>query len=97
VKHPAVNPFILDRVASVNLLLAEGRLSVDPAKAPYIARCLEQQPWGSDGMPDKSPKLGLDHGNDLVGYGVHFHWPATAPRGNQAQPQQRGRRRLALV
>jgi hypothetical protein len=39
----------------------------------------------------------LVHNCDLVGYGVHFHWPATAPRGNQAPPQQRGRRRLALV
>lgn len=87
VRHPAANPPIADRVAAVNLMLAEQRLLVDPKGAPYIARCLESQPYDSSGQPDKSPKLGLDHGSDVVGYGCHFHWPASAPRGNQVQPK----------
>lgn len=84
VKHPASNPLVEDRVASVQRVLAEGRLFVDPARAPYLVRCLETQPYDSAGRPSKDPSLGLDHGADVIGYGVFWAWPAWKPRANQA-------------
>lgn len=84
VKHPASNPLVEDRVASVQRVLAEGRLFVDPARATYLVRCLETQPYDSAGRPSKDPSLGLDHGADVIGYGVFWSWPAWKPRANQA-------------
>lgn len=83
VKHPASNPLVEDRVASVQRVLAEGRLFVDPARAGYLVRCLETQPYDSAGRPSKDPSLGLDHGADVIGYGVFWSWPAWKPRANQ--------------
>lgn len=83
VKHPASNPLVEDRVASVQRVLAEGRLFIDPARAAYLVRCLETQPYDSAGRPSKDPSLGLDHGADVVGYGVFWAWPAWKPRANQ--------------
>jgi hypothetical protein len=98
VKHPASNPLVEDRVASVQRVLAEGRLFLDPARATYLVRCLETQPYDSAGRPSKDPSLGLDHGADVVGYGVFWSWPAWKPRANQAAAPNRwhivdGRRR----
>lgn len=89
VKHPASNPLIEDRVASVQRVLAEGRLFVDPARAAYLVRCLETQPYDSAGRPSKDPSLGLDHGADVVGYGVFWSWPAWKPRANQTSAPAR--------
>ena len=83
VKHPASNPLVEDRVASVQRVLAEGRLFVDPSRAAYLVRCLETQPYDSAGRPSKDPSLGLDHGADVIGYGVFWSWPAWKPRANQ--------------
>lgn len=89
VKHPASNPLVDDRVASVQRLLAEGRLFIDDKRAPYFVRCLETQPYDSAGRPSKDPKLGLDHGADVVGYGVFWHWPTWKPRANAVQLPQK--------
>lgn len=83
VKHPGSNPLVEDRVSSVQRVLAEGRLFVDPARAGYLVRCLETQPYDSAGRPSKDPSLGLDHGADVIGYGVFWSWPAWKPRANQ--------------
>lgn len=85
VRHPAANPRIEDSIASVQRMLAEGRLMVDPARAPYAARCLESLPYDKHGAPSKDPKLGLDHGADCVRYGVHFRWPAWKPMANDVR------------
>jgi len=89
VKHPAANPLVEDRVASVQRMLAEGRLFIDDKRAPYFVRCLETQPYDSAGRPSKDPKLGLDHGADVVGYGVFWSWPAWKPRANQGSMPSR--------
>jgi hypothetical protein len=82
VKHPAANPFIDDRVYSVNLALHEDKLRVAPG-AKYVAKCLEQQGWGKDGKPEKAqdPKKGLDHGCFVAGTLVES---ATGPRPIEA-------------
>lgn len=82
VRRPATNPPIKDRIFSVNLAFAESRLFVDPDRCPTLLRCIEQQGYAKDGMPDKSK--GLDHAPDALGYAVHWYEPAHAFRGNQA-------------
>lgn len=84
VRHPARNPFIEDSVLAVNRALEEGWLVFDRARAPYTTRCIASQPYGDDGKPAKAKdvKAGLDHGADVVRYGVFHHRPAWAPRGN---------------
>lgn len=76
VKAKSVNPFIKDRVISVNgmILNANGKRSfwVNTKKCPNATDALEQQTW-DNGMPDK--KSGHDHSNDAVGYFIHWHWP----------------------
>ncbi len=86
VHHPAANPFIEDRVMSLNVALLENKLHVDP-RAPVFIRCLEQQGYANDGKPEKhkDPKQGLDHANDAAGYGIFWRWPFMKPRGNEVQ------------
>lgn len=80
VRHPAANPAVRDRIAAVNLALAEDRLFFDP-KAKYHLQCIEQQGRDKHNEPDKSS--GLDHGADSVGYGVCNQWPVRVhARGN---------------
>lgn len=93
-QYPASNPRVEDRIASVQLLLAQtpAQMTIDPVAAPYVARCLESQPYDASGRPDKSAALGLDHGADALGYLVHWLWPTWAPRGNAPSAAPRRRR-----
>lgn len=74
---PAANPPVKDRVNSMNAMLCnakgERRYRVNDARCPTYADCLEQQPWGDDGEPDK--KQGLDHAPDAAGYFIHKEFP----------------------
>lgn len=103
------NPYVEDRVASVQLALGGPnpyggmwpvRLTFDEAAAPYIVSCISTQPRAEDGSPSKDTKLGLDHGSDLTGYGIMWHDPSTMPRANgvddehaRAWDEARGRER----
>lgn len=80
--HPLSNPRVKDRVQSVQMALANGQLTIDMERAPYIARCIESQPYNKHGEPDKDPKRGLDHGSDAVGYGVYYRLPAQSYSAN---------------
>lgn len=62
----ASNPAVRDRIVSVNSGFSHGRLWVNEAAAPDVARCLEQQAYGKSGEPDKEG--GFDHLNDALGY-----------------------------
>lgn len=77
--YGAENPRVEDRVASVQKVLADVRLTFDERAAEYIVRCISSQPKKADGSPDKNPKLGLDHGADCVGYGIMWHSPGFKP------------------
>lgn len=87
--YAPANPRVEDRIASVQMALAERRLTIDAKAAPYAVRCLQAQPYDRSGAPSKDPKLGLDHGADAIGYGVHWHWPTWAPRPNDARHDKR--------
>lgn len=71
------NPFVKDRILSVNKKFSDGELWVNAKKCPTITRCLEQQAYDSNGVPDK--KTGFDHQNDSFGYPISFEFPINRP------------------
>lgn len=67
------NPFIKDRVASVNNAFNQKKLFVDVERCPELTEALEQQVYASNGMPDKT--TGLDHILDAIGYMIAYLMP----------------------
>ncbi len=80
-KHRRVN----DRILSVNHKLAANELFFDEKRAPYVTRCISQQPYGQDGTPLKGRPheglRGLDHGADGLGYFVDFEYQISGVAG----------------
>ena len=73
VKANKINPFVKDRINSVNKAFQDGKVLVNDRLAPDIAECLEKQAYDDNGEPDK--KSGFDHGNDAFGYPIAFEMP----------------------
>lgn len=71
------NPYVKDRIISVNKKFQEKTLWVNVDNCPTIANCLEQQSYGLDGLPNKSS--GHDHQNDSFGYPIAFKFPIIKP------------------
>ena len=71
------NPFVKDRIASVQAMLCnangERKYFVNEAKCPETAESLEQQVYNKQGEPDKSHDN--DHPNDALGYYIHSQYP----------------------
>ncbi|MDE2097783.1 MAG: terminase family protein [Patescibacteria group bacterium] len=86
IRVPSRNPFVKERVMSVNGLLCntEGdrKLLVNTLACPVLTESLEQQVYDENGEPDK--KSGKDHPPDALGYFVHFNWPIVKPAGTRA-------------
>jgi hypothetical protein len=73
--NPA-NPYVRDRVLSVNIMLngsSRGKLFVNDTACPLFAEALEKQAYDKNGEPDKT--TGLDHPNDAGGYFVCYRFP----------------------
>lgn len=92
-----MNPRVEDRIATLQKTLG-GRvgedffpvnITFDEQAAPYIVRCIANQPKNPDGSPNKDPKIGLDHGADAIGYGVFWHCPAYRPAANGQEDARR--------
>ncbi len=62
------NPFVKDRINTVNMMLRKG-YKVNRHKCPMLAQGLEQQAYDKNGQPDKSS--GLDHVTDAAGYYIY--------------------------
>lgn len=73
------NPFVKDRINSVNGLLknakGEIRLYINTKKCKSLTKSLEQQGYDDNGNPDKSK--GLDHILDGLGYIIWYNFPIT--------------------
>jgi len=82
VKAPNKNPFVKDRVASLNAAICDGngyrKYKVNTIMCPSITESLEQQVWNKQGEPDKT--AGNDHHCDEVGYFVNYNWPIVQKR-----------------
>ena len=77
VRANAANPAVKDRVASVNKAFESGRLLINEQACPVTARCLEQQAYDKNGVPDKSGNN--DHQNDATGYPIAYEMPIVKP------------------
>jgi hypothetical protein len=73
VNAPRANPFIRDRVISMNSAFVSGKYLVNTELCPEYALCLEQQTYTDNGDPDK--KSGHDHLPDSGGYLIHRLFP----------------------
>lgn len=71
------NPFVKDRVASVQAMLCNAnglrRYFVNEGKCPETCDSLEQQVYNKQGEPDKSHDN--DHPNDALGYYINNTYP----------------------
>lgn len=78
---PTKNPFVKERVMCVNGLICNSlgvrSFLINPALAPTVTECLEQQIYDANGEPDK--KDGKDHAPDALGYFLHYRWPIVKP------------------
>jgi len=73
VDAPKANPFVRDRVISMNSAFVTGKYLVNVERCPEYALCLEQQTYTDNGDPDKSS--GHDHLPDSGGYFIHRKYP----------------------
>lgn len=77
IKIRTKNPFVRDRIFSVNSAFERQDVFVNVERAPQTAESLEQQVYGPNGEPDK--KHGHDHPNDALGYIVSWIYPVRRP------------------
>lgn len=70
------NPSIRDRVNSMNKAFEDG-YTVNTAQCPHYTRCLEQQTYDKNGVPEKQNDL--DHLNDAGGYFIAKEMPIIKP------------------
>ncbi len=81
VSVPRANPFVKERVMSVNGLICnafgERTLLINTKLAPTVTECLEQQVYDKNGEPDKD--AGKDHAPDALGYFIYRHWAINKP------------------
>ena len=77
------NPFVKDRIASVQGMLCnaldERRYFINDVTAPETCESLEQQIYNKQGEPDKSHDN--DHPNDALGYYIHNQFPIRTRNG----------------
>jgi hypothetical protein len=71
-KHGMKNPPVDDRINTVQVMLRDRRLTVDPGGAPSLVTSLERQAWVKE-QPDKTG--GIDHPVDSLGYGCFWQFP----------------------
>ena len=71
------NPFVRDRILSVNKCFSNGILFVNVKECPTVTQCFEQQGYDDNGEPDK--KSGFDHQNDASSYPISYEFPIRKP------------------
>jgi len=80
---PSKNPYVKDRINSMNAMFKNGagesRLFVNTEKCPIFTESLERQNYNEKNEPDK--KSGFDHINDAAGYFIYSKFPIRRPSG----------------
>lgn len=72
----STNPFVRDRVASMNKMIhkdGKRRYRINVDNCPHLVECLEKQAYDKNGEPDKTS--GFDHCVDAAGYFIHYKFP----------------------
>jgi len=78
IKARKTNPFVRERVMSVNVAFEKGKTAVNIETCPQFTEALEQQTYNKEGTPDK--KVGHDHPNDAWGYLVNWLFALKRPK-----------------
>lgn len=77
---PSRNPFIRDRINSVNGLLSHERMEVNTDECPQLTDALESQGYDTKGKPEKlDDHPSIDDWNDSMGYFINRKFPIAAP------------------
>jgi len=83
VNNKSKNPFVKDRIASVQAILCNAngdiRYFVNEDACPITCESLEQQVYNKQGEPDKTGDN--DHPNDALGYYINNQYPIILRRG----------------
>jgi hypothetical protein len=73
----AANPAVKDRVNAIDAMtlnaVGQRRWRINTHACPVTTEAQEQQPWGTNGEPDKT--TGHDHPNDALGYFMVRRFP----------------------
>ena len=77
------NPFVKDRILSMNNSFTKRQHFVNVKRCPTHAANLEQQVYNTAGEPDKT--AGNDHTNDANGYLICYKFPVIKPTTNAAR------------
>jgi len=75
VDAPKKNPFIKDRVNSVNGALEKEKIKVNKEKCPQLDLALQQQIYDKNGMPEKRQDDNKDDILDALGYIINRLYP----------------------
>lgn len=68
------NPMVRDRVNSMNKMLMQMRLTIEPGSCPYFVADLERNVWKNNDI-DKQSDLAMTHAGDAGGYPVTYLYP----------------------
>ena len=80
VDPPNKNPFVRDRINSVNALLSKNIIRVNCKKCPELAFALESQGYDDKGVPEKfNEHPAIDDWADSAGYFIHRRYPINKP------------------
>ena len=77
------NPFVKDRILSMNNSFTKRQHFVNVKRCPMHAANLEQQVYNTAGEPDKT--AGNDHTNDANGYLISYKYPVIKPTTTAAR------------
>ena len=64
----------MDRVNSVNRLLLNDWMSIEPERCPWLIKDLERNTWDQGDLSKKDPEQ--THAGDAAGYPIYFLYPA---------------------
>ena len=77
---PNENPFVRDRINSVNALLSHETMRVNTDKCPELTFALESQGYDKHGDPEKfNDHPAIDDWVDCTGYFIHRKYPVRKP------------------
>ena len=77
---PNENPFVRDRINSVNALLSHETMRVNTDKCPELTFALESQGYDKNGDPEKfKDHPAIDDWVDCAGYFIHRKYPVRKP------------------
>lgn len=77
---PNENPFVRDRINSVNALLSHETMRVNTDKCPELTFALESQGYDKHGEPEKfNDHPAIDDWVDCMGYFIHRKYPVRKP------------------